>query len=105
MAIAITPSDTGAQIRIDGEFNIYTAAESRDLLLDALNAHPAVAVDVEAVEEIDTSGIQLLLMLQKEAARTHKAFSLSALSPAIQEVATLLNLTELNGASAAETPA
>ena len=95
MAIVITPSTDGAQIRIDGELTIYTAAESKELLMDALNVHASFDVNLEAVEEIDTSGLQLLLLMQREAKTLNKPFVLSGLSPAMQDVIGLLNLVDL----------
>jgi anti-anti-sigma factor len=94
MPITVTAAADCAQIRIDGELNIYSAAESREQLLQALDAHPALALDIGAVEEIDTAGMQLLLLLMHEAKRIDKALTLSAPSPAILEVATLLNLAD-----------
>ena len=105
MAISIAPSDTGAQIRIDGEFNIYIAAESRDTLLAALQEHPNFVLDIAAIEEIDTSGIQLLLMIQREAKRLNKTLSISEPSPSVLEVITLLNLDELKHGASVETAA
>jgi anti-anti-sigma factor len=95
MPVTITPAADRADIRIDGELNIYSAAETREQLLQALGAHPALALDISAVEEIDTSGTQLLLVLIREAKRIGKPLTLSAPSPAIIDVATLLNLDAL----------
>ncbi len=104
MAITVRGSKKkGAQIRIDGDFNIYTAAESKQQLLDALNAHAAFDVNIEAVEEIDTSGVQLLLLMQREARRANKSLTLSGMSPAIADIVALLNLAELSEPSATGT--
>lgn len=101
MAITITPAADRAQICIDGEFNIYTAADSRQILVDALAEHAAFELNLSEVEEIDTSGVQLLLLLQREAKAHNKALTIAGISPAIQEVITLLNLTELGALAAA----
>jgi anti-sigma B factor antagonist len=95
MAIVITPSSDGAQIRIDGELTIYTAAESKELLMEALSAYAAFDINLEAVEEIDTSGLQLLLLMQREAKTLNKPCVLNGLSPAALDVINLLNLAEL----------
>ncbi|MET0378556.1 MAG: STAS domain-containing protein [Spongiibacteraceae bacterium] len=98
MTIIVNSSAQPAQIRIEGEFTIYTAAESKQQLMDALNEHAAVNVELDAVEEIDTSGVQLLLLVQREAQRLGKTLTLTGASPAVQEVINLLNLAELNAA-------
>jgi anti-anti-sigma factor len=95
MPVTITPAADSADIRIDGELNIYSAAEAREQLLQALEAHPALALDITAVEEIDTSGTQLLLMLIGEAKRIGKPLTVSTPSPAIIDMANLLNLDVL----------
>lgn len=102
MAITITPAADRANIRIDGEFNIYIAADSRQILVDVLAAHSAFDLDLSEVEEIDTSGVQLLLLLHREAKSLNKPLTIAAaISPAIQEVITLLNLAELGTLAAA----
>lgn len=95
MAIVITPSADGAQIKIDGELTIYTAAESKELLMDALTTHASFDINLEAVEEIDTSGLQLLLLMQREAKTLNKPCVLNGLSAAALDVINLLNLTDL----------
>jgi anti-anti-sigma factor len=96
MTITINASSQPTQIRIEGEFNIYTAADSRQQLLDALTEHAAFTVELDAIEEIDTTGVQLLLWMQREAKRLNKPLNLTGASPAVQEVITLLNLIELS---------
>ena len=98
MPIIVTPSAQNTQIRIEGEFTIYTAADSKQLLCDALNAHAAFTVELDAVEEIDTSGVQLLLMLKRDAEKLGKPLTLIGHSAAVQEVVNLLNLSELQAA-------
>ncbi len=95
MTITVNASTQPTQIRIEGEFTIYTAAESKQQLMDVLSEHPAFNVELDAVEEIDTSGVQLLLLMQREAKRIGKTLTLSGASPAIQEVINLLDLAEL----------
>lgn len=95
MTVIVNAETQPTRIRIEGELTIYTAAESKQQLLAALAAHEAFAVELDAVAEIDTSGVQLLLMAQREAQRQGKALTLAGASPAVQEVIELLNLAEL----------
>lgn len=98
MTIIVNSSTQPPQIRIEGEFTIYTAAESKQQLMDILHEHSALDIALDGVEEIDTSGVQLLLLVQREARTLGKTLSLSGASPAIQEVIDLLDLAELNAA-------
>ena len=101
MTIIVNAETQPAQIRIEDELTIYTAADSKQQLMDVLAAHPAFVVELSAVSEIDTSGVQLLLMVQREAQRLGKTLTLSGASPAVQEVIGLLNLSELSAAQTA----
>lgn len=80
---------TPAVLRIEGELNIYRAAELKQALL----GEPApVEIDLSGVTDIDTVGVQLL-MLAKRTAQTHqRELRLVAHSPAVTDVFELLNL-------------
>lgn len=58
---------SGSQVRIDGEFTIYQAAEGKAALLAALAAHADVEVDLGGVAEMDSAGLQVLLLAKREA--------------------------------------
>ncbi len=53
-------------LSIDGELTIYKAKEYRDYLADNFNADKVLEVDLEGIEEIDTSGLQLLAAMRKQ---------------------------------------
>ena len=76
-------------LRIQGELSIYRAAELKQALL----ADPApIEVDLSGVTDIDTAGVQLL-MLAKRAAQTEKReLRFVAHSQAVADVFELLNL-------------
>lgn len=81
-----------AVLRIEGEWTIYRAAELKPGLLAALAAAPALELNLAAVTELDSAGVQLL-MLAKEAARAAgKRLRLAAHSEAVLEVFEVLNL-------------
>lgn len=53
-------------MKFDGELTIYSAMQSRDLIFQDQEAWPElVALDLHAVEELDTAGVQLLLLMDK----------------------------------------
>ena len=92
MSLNIQASAEGNEIHIEGEFNIYQADLLKPLLLAEIQRADAVIVDLARVEEIDTSGVQLLLMLKQEAARLQKPISFINHSKPVIEVFDLCNL-------------
>ena len=58
-----------ARILLDGELSIYTAASQKSALLNAITESGDAEIDLSAVFEIDTAGLQLLLLATREAAR------------------------------------
>jgi anti-anti-sigma factor len=55
-----------AQLALSGELTIYCANELRDLLSQALSLNRDVCVDLGDVSDIDTAGLQLLLVARRE---------------------------------------
>jgi anti-anti-sigma factor len=81
-----------ACLTVEGEMTIYRAAELKPALLEAVRTHDAPAIDLSAVTEFDSAGLQLLLMARQEAARLGKSLRLPAASPAVRDVFALLGM-------------
>lgn len=77
---------------LQGELNIYSAAEMRQELLHNLNRNSQLEVDLAGVSDFDSAGVQILLVLKREALRLGKQLSFVHHSPAVREVLDLLNL-------------
>lgn len=77
---------------IDGTLTIYDAAAGKQALLAALDAVTELEIDLSAVTEMDTAGVQLLVMLKRAAAGANKQVKLVAHSPASLEVLDCYNL-------------
>jgi anti-anti-sigma factor len=75
-----------------GEMTIYSAAELKPALLQALDQSEEIEIDLADISEIDTSGVQLLMLMKREAAAAGKALKLAGHSPAVLEVFELLGL-------------
>ena len=76
-------------LRIEGELSIYRAAELKQALL----TEPApTEVDLSGVTEIDTVGVQLLMLAKKTAQAHQRELRLVAHSAAVSDVFELLNL-------------
>ena len=77
---------------LSGEFSIYHAAEIKPKLLDALDRSTEMELHLAEVSEIDSAGLQILLLLEKEALRTGKQLRLTAHSVAVVEIIQLFDL-------------
>ncbi|PPD18428.1 MAG: anti-sigma B factor antagonist [Methylobacter sp.] len=80
-------------LELEGELTIFTAAEQKTQLLNFLNSGDELEVNVGKVSEIDSAGLQLLILLKREAANTHKTLRLVEHNKAVMEVLELANLT------------
>lgn len=84
--------DDTAQVQIDGELTIYTAADLAAQWLPHLGATPHMALDLSQVTEMDGAGLQLLLMVQREAPKAGTQLTLTGRSNAVTETLALCNL-------------
>jgi anti-anti-sigma factor len=83
---------SAAVVRVEGEFTIYRAAELKPALL--VGGDGPLEIDLGAVTEIDTAGVQLLLLAQREARAVSRPFRLTGASPAVREGLALLGLAQ-----------
>lgn len=86
---------SGPAVRIEGELSIYRAAELKPMLLEALAAlapGAALLLDLSEVSELDSAGVQLLMLLKRTAQQRGQELRLSGHSPAVLEVFELLDL-------------
>jgi anti-sigma B factor antagonist len=81
-------------LRLAGELTVQTAAEQKTLLLAALETADGIAVDLSDIAEVDTAGLQLLLLLRREAAQLGKAFRLLTPSEPVLEVLRIAHLDD-----------
>ena len=87
-------------VRLEGELTIYRAAELRAELQEALAEGADVDLDLANVSEIDSAGVQLLMLSRREAIRAGREWRLTATSPAVDETFALLDLQGLFGVRA-----
>ena len=79
-------------LHVDGEMSIYRAAELKDVLLAALQGQRVLEIDLAQVSEIDSAGVQLLMMAKQAAHAKGAELRLVHHSPAVIEVFELLDL-------------
>ena len=84
-------------LTIDGELTIFTAAEQKKQLLDFLHSGQALEINLANVSEIDTAGLQLLILVKREAVQANKKLSFVMHSQVVLEILELANLTSVFG--------
>ncbi|WP_432969330.1 STAS domain-containing protein [Dactylosporangium sp. CA-233914] len=82
-----------ARLEIEGELSIISAAEHHERLLRFLTGGPDLEIGLSGVTELDTAGLQVLLMARQEARRRELRLRLSDHSPAVRDVLALAWLT------------
>jgi anti-anti-sigma factor len=79
-------------VSIEGELSIYRAAELKAHLLAAVESGDAVELDLSKVTELDSAGLQLVLLTAREAKSAGRRFAITARSPQVDEVLQLCGL-------------
>jgi anti-sigma B factor antagonist len=83
-------------LKLSGELNIYAAAETQQAVQQALlEGGSALSLDLSDVSELDTAGVQQLLLLHRECVHSGRPLRLAASSPAVDETLALLGLRKL----------
>ncbi|MGM9512848.1 STAS domain-containing protein [Roseateles sp. DB2] len=91
-------SATARCLHPQGELTIFRAAELKSEWLQALHdADGTLELDLAGVTELDTAGLQLLMMLKREATAQGRPLRLHGHSPAVLEVFELLNVAAFFG--------
>ena len=80
------------KVAIDDELTIVTAASHRETLLAALRDASGVRVELSGISDLDTAGLQVLLLLRDEGARLHVPVEFGEPSAAVAEVLALTRL-------------
>lgn len=91
---------TNCQFSIEGELTIYTAADTKARLLPLLAQCSTLEIDLSQVSELDSAGVQLLLLAQRECEKRNGRLHLHGHSAAVSEALEMCNLTEIFAAPA-----
>ncbi len=100
----MTTHDTEAPLRLEGDLTIYQAAELKRRLMEFVARAEAPGLDLAEVTDMDTAGLQLLLLARRAAAADAKPLQLLGASPAVMEVLALCNLDSWLDAASASDP-
>ena len=92
--IALVPDEsTGDRVlHVAGELTVYHAAELAAELWRRMQASPALCLDLDGVSEIDSAGVQVLLVARREARDRGSDFRLLRPSRPVLDVFELLHL-------------
>ncbi len=77
---------------ITEDLTIYHVLEHKQKLLDALANTAELELNLAQVSEMDTAGLQLLILLKKEAQRAGKCVRIVAHSQAVSSVIDFCNM-------------
>ena len=85
------------RLRMEGDLTIYEAAALKTELMAALAESAVLELDLSGVGELDTAGLQLLLLLKNEAQTIGHDVRFVQHSPAIRDVLELCDLATVFG--------
>ena len=86
--------DADTRAAIDGEMTIYTVAVLKDEIERVLGGRGVLEIDLSAVSELDSAGLQLMLMAKR---LPGKSVRFTAHSPAVLRMLELSNLARAIG--------
>lgn len=93
MQIHTEKAGDASRVSLAGEMTIYSASDLKSKLLGALVDCAELEISMAEVTEMDTAGVQLLLLAKQEAARSGKVIHLTTPSPAVREVLECYRMT------------
>lgn len=97
MTIRIEEKNGISLLHIEGEMTIYTADELKSQLLPHLARSGGLEIDLSQVSEVDSAGLQLLILAKRETRLTGQTLLLTSHSRAVQEAFELCNLAAFLG--------
>lgn len=95
--MTIDNPDRSVTHRVEGDMSIYRAEALKRELLDALQRSDELELDLSGITEFDTTGLQLLLLLAREAHAAGKPLRLAGVGAVVAEVFGLLRLVPEQG--------
>ena len=92
MSTARQSDASKASLTLENDLTIYNVQTQKTQLMEVLCANTVVELDLAQVREIDTSGIQLLILIKRESLRLGHTLRIVAHSPAVHETMDFLDL-------------
>lgn len=92
MAVISEMENGMCRLRVDSDMTIYTALDLKQQLLPYLNQASHLEVDCSGVMEMDSAGLQLLILLKRGAERRGCRLALTGHSAAVMDVIDTFNM-------------
>ncbi len=92
MAFTREVKDGNAIVKFDGALTVYEAAAIRDELVECLDAHAGLTIDLSDVNECDVTGAQLLHSAGLTAKAENKSFAIQGATARVKEIISILGL-------------
>jgi len=80
-------------LTLEDELTIFTAADLKPQLLNFLNEDDELEIDLSKIVEMDTAGLQLLILIKREANKAGKKLHFIFHSKTVLEILELTDLT------------
>jgi len=93
MTITVRESAAVRIVDLSGEVDLGTSPKLRRTLFDQLKETPKLALNLQALRYIDSSGIATLIEVLRDAKNLQKEFVLFGMTPAVHDV---FRLTHVN---------
>ena len=90
-------SEDVLRISIEGEMTIYRAADLKVTVLEALRKTRVLEIDLSGITELDTAGLQVLMLAKQSATADKRELRLLQHSPAVMEIFEMLDLVAFFG--------
>jgi len=94
VSVEVTEHQTYTDIAISGVLTIFSAREFFHTHIKPLSFSQSLILDLSAIEEIDTAGIQVLLLLCHAAKQTGQGCEVSDISPVLNDYLDVFNLKD-----------
>lgn len=95
MALEITEKDGATIVALSGDIDLQTSPQVRQGVLECLDSHDRVVVDMSEVNYIDSSGVASLVEAFQVSRKKGTFFALAHVSPAAMRVLSLARLDKV----------
>jgi len=97
MEISVQNTNGRCAMALGGELTIYAAAELKDSLIGAVGECSEMEINLSEVSDIDTAGLQVLMLAKRQAVAANKTLRMVGHSRPVMELLELYNMAALFG--------
>ena len=90
-------SSPAGRLAIEQDMTIYQAEALKAELMGSVEQNQVIELDLSRVTEIDTCGIQLLMLAKRECQKQNKTLRIVAHSPRVHELMDFFNIAGFFG--------